>query len=260
MHSSKKPLAQIALPVGARQTFTYAIPPELEATLAPGHRVRVPFGRRIAFGYVVGFTSEMPPGKLRAILALEPEEVLFTPEILRLTEWSAGYYLAPWGQVLEAALPLRCAGAQSAGSARSPPPRGGGGGGDRGDREGDAGARAGRCRRTIGAAVAAGGFQRVSPARGHRERQDRSLHGGGRTGRAGGRRSALPRARDRHGHADPGPCATEVRGQVGLFHSQTGEARRHQVWREAREGRLSVVVGTRSAVFVPMPGSVWCDR
>jgi primosomal protein N' (replication factor Y) (superfamily II helicase) len=42
-------------------------------------------------------------------------------------------------------------------------------------------------------------------------------------------------------------------GKAGLYHSQTGDAERRRVWNEARLGCLPVVVGTRSAVFVPMP-------
>ena len=73
MPPSRKTLAQVALPLGLRRLFSYSIPRELKDRVRPGHRVRVPFGRRTAFGFVVGFTREPPPGKLRAIQALEPE-------------------------------------------------------------------------------------------------------------------------------------------------------------------------------------------
>ncbi|MCA9728700.1 MAG: primosomal protein N', partial [Candidatus Eisenbacteria bacterium] len=41
--------------------------------------------------------------------------------------------------------------------------------------------------------------------------------------------------------------------QVGLYHSQSGEGARRDVWARAGAGALPVVVGARSAVFVPMP-------
>ena len=41
--------------------------------------------------------------------------------------------------------------------------------------------------------------------------------------------------------------------RAGLYHSQTGEAERRRIWQKARDGDLPVIVGTRSAVFVPMP-------
>ncbi len=42
-------------------------------------------------------------------------------------------------------------------------------------------------------------------------------------------------------------------GQVGLLHSQLTPGQRYDTWRRARAGRLGVVVGPRSALFVPLP-------
>ena len=81
----RKPLAQVTVPLGLRRVFSYQVPPALRDGLQVGHRVRVPFGPRRTHGYVVGFTTEVPDAKLRAITAVEPPEVVFTPEILRLT-------------------------------------------------------------------------------------------------------------------------------------------------------------------------------
>lgn len=41
--------------------------------------------------------------------------------------------------------------------------------------------------------------------------------------------------------------------RVAAYHSGLGEAERGRVWNEAAAGRLAVLVGTRSAVFVPLP-------
>ncbi len=42
-------------------------------------------------------------------------------------------------------------------------------------------------------------------------------------------------------------------GQVAVSHSGLGDGERHHVWRKARAGEIQVVVGTRSALFTPLP-------
>jgi len=42
-------------------------------------------------------------------------------------------------------------------------------------------------------------------------------------------------------------------GQVGLVHSQLSEGERYDTWRRARLGLLKVVIGPRSALFMPLP-------
>lgn len=42
-------------------------------------------------------------------------------------------------------------------------------------------------------------------------------------------------------------------GQVGLVHSKLSEGERYDTWRRARAGKLKVIIGARSALFVPLP-------
>lgn len=42
-------------------------------------------------------------------------------------------------------------------------------------------------------------------------------------------------------------------GQVGLVHSKLSEGERYDTWRRAREGKLKIVIGPRSALFAPLP-------
>ena len=42
-------------------------------------------------------------------------------------------------------------------------------------------------------------------------------------------------------------------GQVGLVHSKLSEGERYDTWRRAREGKLKVIIGARSALFTPLP-------
>lgn len=41
--------------------------------------------------------------------------------------------------------------------------------------------------------------------------------------------------------------------QVGLYHSKLSDGERYDTWRRARAGELKLIVGSRSALFVPMP-------
>ena len=41
--------------------------------------------------------------------------------------------------------------------------------------------------------------------------------------------------------------------QVGIIHSRLSEGERYDTWRRARQGDLSVIIGARSALFVPLP-------
>ncbi|MDP1545528.1 MAG: primosomal protein N', partial [Anaerolineales bacterium] len=42
-------------------------------------------------------------------------------------------------------------------------------------------------------------------------------------------------------------------GQVGLVHSKLSEGERYDTWRRARNGKLNVIIGARSALFSPLP-------
>ncbi len=41
--------------------------------------------------------------------------------------------------------------------------------------------------------------------------------------------------------------------QVGLYHSKLSEGERYDTWRRARQGDLRIIIGSRSALFVPLP-------
>jgi primosomal protein N' (replication factor Y) len=42
-------------------------------------------------------------------------------------------------------------------------------------------------------------------------------------------------------------------GQVGLLHSKLSQGERYDTWRRARDGKLKVIIGARSALFAPLP-------
>ncbi len=53
-----------------------------------------------------------------------------------------------------------------------------------------------------------------------------------------------------------------VAGSTGEFHGGLSEKQRWQQWQAIKQGRHAVVVGTRSALFLPLPalGCVWVDH
>lgn len=96
----------VAVPVPLRQTFTYAVPPELAGALLPGQRVAVPFGRRKLAGFVLGPVLEPPQGtRIKAVLGLLGHDPVFDSELLGFLLEAARYYLHPIGEVLRAAAP-----------------------------------------------------------------------------------------------------------------------------------------------------------
>ncbi|HYD41697.1 MAG TPA: primosomal protein N' [Anaeromyxobacter sp.] len=100
-------LVEVAVAAAVRGTFTYRVPPPLEAQVTLGQRVAVPFGRsRRATGYVIGFAEAAPAGfELRDVLEVLDAFPPFTPKLVELLRWAEEYYLVPPGELLRAALP-----------------------------------------------------------------------------------------------------------------------------------------------------------
>jgi primosomal protein N' (replication factor Y) len=100
------PFCNVALPVPLRTTFTYAVPEPLRGTLQPGSRVLVPFRNKTMVGVVVELAESTPYGtKIREITRVLDFVPALTPQLIRLAQWIAGYYLAPAGEVFRAMLP-----------------------------------------------------------------------------------------------------------------------------------------------------------
>lgn len=87
--------------------FTYGIPVELLAEVVPGKRLIVPLGRgnAQAIGYCVDVSDTAPDRKTKMITRVIDSDPLFTPQLLKLTQWLADYYFCGWGQALDAVIP-----------------------------------------------------------------------------------------------------------------------------------------------------------
>jgi primosomal protein N' (replication factor Y) len=242
-------LVRVAVPIPKNDVYVYALPdgepPE------PGLRVLVPLGRRRLSGTVLEEAAEAPRGvAVRPLLGIPEPRLTLTSEIVGLCRWVADYYAAGLGETLAAAAPTltalrrrapRAAEAEDETEHGGPPP----------SRE----ALNGEQRKALAPleeSVAAGGFRAFLLY---------GVTGSGKTAvylhaalaaiRAGGQALALvpeialaPQAADAFRRAG---------ARVALYHSELRPRERVDVWRSAAAGELDVVVGTRSAVFLPMP-------
>jgi primosomal protein N' (replication factor Y) len=95
-------LLEVALPLPLLRTFTY----RAEQELAEGTRVRVPFAGRKLVGWVAGVAQDSTAAeKAKPIERVLDTTPAVPPELFRLCQWTAEYYIAPLGLVLRAALP-----------------------------------------------------------------------------------------------------------------------------------------------------------
>jgi primosomal protein N' (replication factor Y) len=86
------------------RAFSYLLPAELGSP-APGSLLLVPYGRRLALGYLLPGAPEAEPGiELRSVEAVVSAPML-TPDLLALAEEIAVYYCAPLGATIAAMLP-----------------------------------------------------------------------------------------------------------------------------------------------------------
>lgn len=96
----------IALPLAVNQLFTYTVPPTVG--IKPGHRVLVFLGKKKLIGFVIlvhDQKPDIPDGRLKPILQVLDTEPLLTVQQLEWFQWMSRYYLAPLGEVLATALP-----------------------------------------------------------------------------------------------------------------------------------------------------------
>jgi primosomal protein N' (replication factor Y) (superfamily II helicase) len=101
--AARSGLLEVALALPPFATYTYR-DPRLGERVSVGAQVVVPLGSRRVTGFVVGH-PDVGPVQVREIEAVLEEEPALDPEVLELCRWAAGYYLAPLGEVLRAALP-----------------------------------------------------------------------------------------------------------------------------------------------------------
>ena len=101
---------RVAIPSPLRTYFDYLPPRNISsktASLMPGSRVIVPFGKRNILGFVLAHANGSNIGsmKLKAITRALDEEPTVSPTLLKTLIWASEYYQHPIGEVLSAAIP-----------------------------------------------------------------------------------------------------------------------------------------------------------
>jgi primosomal protein N' (replication factor Y) len=233
-----------------RETYTYAVPDGLD--VVPGHRVTVPFGRRSTYGFVVSLGTQDPGVEVKSI-ATAGSEPLLLPHQVALARLVADHYWLPLIECLRAMLPPRVRATGSSGSQASTRQR--------------------RHSRLIELATAPA--SRAAPPELTTEQkgalevigsnQVTLLHGVIASGKTEVYLAAAERALAEGLRVlllVPDISLTpqlvqRVRARldapIAILHSQLTELERAQQWWRTRRGEAQVVLGSRSAVFAPIP-------
>ncbi len=238
------------------RSFDYLLPNSMlddsNSGLRPGMRVRVPFGRRRVVGVVLEKPRREPfdklrtgSGKPRAYKSIESvldTEPLLPDELLRLLRWTADYYQHPIGEVIAAALPAPL---RQGTKLRVRKPH------EPAETQNTQPVLTAEQQAALSALTSGNGF-RVSLLHG--------VTGSGKT------ELYLRRAADCVARGEQvlvlcpeiglTPQLLERFSQrmgtgVASYHSGMTEAERAHVWLGVRAGEIKVVVGTRSAAFLP---------
>ena len=101
-------LVDIILPLAIRDCYTYSVPDDLSMP-APGTRVLVPLMRKQVRGIVLREHTEPVDAdfaaKIKPILSVSETAPVVSPEQLALWQWMSSYYMCTLGEVMAAALP-----------------------------------------------------------------------------------------------------------------------------------------------------------
>src|SRR6218665_852692 len=97
----------IIIPVAISKEFTYRVPFELNPHIQPFVRVVVPFGKgKFVTGIVTRVHEEIPQEyQAKYIEVVLDDTPLIGAQQYQLWKWIASYYMAPIGDVMNAALP-----------------------------------------------------------------------------------------------------------------------------------------------------------
>ena len=94
-------ITEVAIPVPLHNTFDYLC----KEKVGIGSRVKVPFGNKKVTGIVLSHKDKSSFTKLKEIEEIIDHEALLSEEILKFLSWSANYYHHPIGEVLSNAIP-----------------------------------------------------------------------------------------------------------------------------------------------------------
>lgn len=106
METRKTYFIDVVLPVPINKPFTYRVPFQMNEVLKVGVRVVVPFGRsKLQTGIITKIHEDVPSYQTKYAEAILDDEPIITGKQWRLWNWISDYYMAPIGDVMNAALP-----------------------------------------------------------------------------------------------------------------------------------------------------------
>jgi len=247
------PVAQVAVDVPLPhldRPFDYLVPPRDAASIAVGCRVRVRFAGKLRDGFVVGLGGTPDaPAQLRPLERVVSGEVVLHPEIARLCRAVADHYGGVLADVLRLAVPARHGATEAAEALDHPAPAAGpvplvlpGYPGGAGFLDAVAAGRPLRAAWTpVAVADAPGAW-----ASGLVEAASAALAAG---------RGALLLVPDADAlETLSAACAAAFgAGSFVTLSAESGPAARYRAFLAASRGRVRLVLGTRAAVFAPVP-------
>jgi len=233
-----------------RQTYSYAVPDGLD--VVPGHRVTVPFGRRNTYGFVVSLGTEDPGVEVKQILEAGQDPLLL-PHQVELARLVADHYWVPLIECVRAMLPPRVRAGGSSGSAPS--------------------SRQKRHSRLLDLALGPVRHQPAPPLTPQQSaalevigaNAETLLHGVIASGKTEVYLAAAQQALSDGlrvlllvPEISLTPQLVELvrarlEASIAILQSQLTELERAQQWWRVRRGEAMVVLGSRSAVFAPIP-------
>lgn len=98
-------IAQVVVGLPLEGPFDYFIPEELAGKVSVGGRVLISFGPRRVVGYVVGLKAKSNFPKLKSLMAVIDQAPVLSIRLLQLAREAAGHYGCSWGEAIEASLP-----------------------------------------------------------------------------------------------------------------------------------------------------------
>ena len=107
MSERKTLFVNVILPIPIRKEFTYRVPFEMNETLFVGARIVVPFGRsKLITGIITTIHENIPQDyQAKFVEHLLDDQPIITPKQYTFWKWISDYYMAPIGDVMNAALP-----------------------------------------------------------------------------------------------------------------------------------------------------------
>ena len=99
--------ADVILPLSLADSYTYAVPQDLQGRIGVGYRVIVPFGQKKIYTAIVMQLHETPPQdcQVKEVLDVLDDHAILLPQQLKFWQWLSNYYICTLGDVFRAALP-----------------------------------------------------------------------------------------------------------------------------------------------------------